>query len=149
MGVAPSTSLSCRKVGDLRSDLTRMIVSLLAALKALGRNVNDGEVQQLLKAADEDGGGEIDFDEFCDLIGISLPNDKRKVCMLSDPPRSLAPQHPAAKEEKKKAEMQHKHKEVAAEAQISSMTDGLSEKQKKRLQEVRDLSCSPHSSQTL
>ncbi|EKX32482.1 hypothetical protein GUITHDRAFT_39668, partial [Guillardia theta CCMP2712] len=48
--------------GELKDALRAM------GQNALGRNVNDGEVEQLLKAADEDGGGEIDFDEFCDLI---------------------------------------------------------------------------------
>lgn len=38
---------------------------LKEAMKRLGINMNEKELENLIKEVDEDGNGEIDFSEFC------------------------------------------------------------------------------------
>eukprot|EP00960_Hanusia_phi_P033992 750751-Hanusia_phi.AAC.1 len=119
--------------GERGQRVSDALLKLGTALKVLGRSMNDAEVKQLMKAADEDGGGEIDFAEFCDLIGISLSNDARKVLGFGDfcSSRALPQQTKETTQTKSDA-----HKARAAGDAVRSSREGLSEKQKQKLQEV-------------
>lgn len=44
-----------------------------AALKAMGHELSEAELKQMLAQADDDGTGEIEFEEFCALMGIEIP----------------------------------------------------------------------------
>eukprot|EP00293_Proteomonas_sulcata_P014763 CAMPEP_0184288178 /NCGR_PEP_ID=MMETSP1049-20130417/674_1 /TAXON_ID=77928 /ORGANISM="Proteomonas sulcata, Strain CCMP704" /LENGTH=702 /DNA_ID=CAMNT_0026594413 /DNA_START=43 /DNA_END=2147 /DNA_ORIENTATION=- len=48
------------------------------ALRAMGQEVSDSDLKEMLAQADDDGTGEIEFEEFCGLMGIELPNKKPK-----------------------------------------------------------------------
>lgn len=47
------------------------------ALRAMGQKVSDEEVKEMLAQADDDGTGEIDFEEYCRLIGLAPPPDSK------------------------------------------------------------------------
>jgi calmodulin len=47
-----------------------------AALRAMGQELTDEDVAKMLAEADDDGGGEIDFNEFCALMGLAPPENK-------------------------------------------------------------------------
>jgi Ca2+-binding EF-hand superfamily protein len=49
-----------------------------SALKAMGHNVSEAEIKEMLLQADDDGTGEIEFEEFCTLMGIEVPNKANK-----------------------------------------------------------------------
>ncbi|CAD5207897.1 unnamed protein product [Bursaphelenchus okinawaensis] len=44
---------------------------LKEAILSLGQNISDHEIEALIKEVDEDGNGEIDFDEFCRCMRMS------------------------------------------------------------------------------
>jgi calmodulin len=48
------------------------IKELKQALIAMGQTVSEDDLKQMMKDADEDGTGEIDFEEFCALIGVKV-----------------------------------------------------------------------------
>ena len=46
---------------------------LKQAMQSLGQTLSDEDLTKMMREADDDGTGEIDFEEFCALIGVSLP----------------------------------------------------------------------------
>lgn len=44
------------------------MVELKQSMTRLGLNVNDKELETILKEVDQDGNGQIDFDEFCSVM---------------------------------------------------------------------------------
>lgn len=85
-----------------------------AALRAMGQNVSEEEVKKMLAEVDDDGTGEIEFEEFCDLMGIEPPK-KVKI----DEPLSLKG---ASKAPAKKVEVTD-YKAVLTEDEIKEMKE--------------------------
>jgi len=48
-------------------------------LKQLGQNISKAEIAEMIKEVDEDGSGEIDFDEFLQLMGMKVNSTEQEL----------------------------------------------------------------------
>ena len=53
---------------DKDGDGTINTTELGTVMRALGQNPTEQEIEQMIEEVDVDGNGEIDFDEFCNLM---------------------------------------------------------------------------------
>jgi len=58
------------KAFDLDKSDSIDVTELGAIMKTMGKNLTDRQLRKMMASVDEDGSGEIDFPEFCVLIGI-------------------------------------------------------------------------------
>ena len=103
------------------------------ALRAMGHKMTDAEVLKLMKDADDDGGGEIEFEEFCKLMGMDS-GKARKKSEASKPKEIPHPIDTKAEDKlsnkqlkkKKLREEEAKEKEAAKKAQVEGANEWIS-----------------------
>lgn len=74
---------------DKDGDGTITVLELGTVMRSLGRKTTEKEVKDMIKEVDTDGNGEIDFDEFLDLMarkmdGRSFEDELKEVFMTLD-----------------------------------------------------------------
>lgn len=54
---------------------TISVNELKSVLKKLGKNMSDKEIKKMMSSVDKDQSGEVDFDEFCQMMGMSSEDE--------------------------------------------------------------------------
>lgn len=60
---------------DADKNGTISVAEIKSVLKKLGKNMNDKEIKKMMNTVDKDKSGEIDFDEFCQMMGMNSEDE--------------------------------------------------------------------------